>query len=248
MTSAAKRKYVSKSNQEELLKSFYDNLGNDDDAFLGHKFVLQEEEGFESDTSSISDESYGGIEQAVAPDVADEPAVALVVDEPAVAYVANELAVALVADEPLVADVPAVDPLTDEPVVAPVFVPAEGLADEPDQDQEPPKKQKFRNLDAVLDESNYKHLPSHQKCTFKYSDAKKTMQLNWQTVPNEANLRQCYATNILRYIPGPRGVAKRLQTPLESFKLFFTNEMVDMIVRYTNCCIQPILQRVAPVY
>ena len=102
MASATKKKYVSKNNQEELLKSFYDNLGNDDDAFLGHKFVLQEEKGFESDTSSISDESYGGTEQAVAPDVADEPAVALVVDEPAVAYVANELAVALVADEPLV--------------------------------------------------------------------------------------------------------------------------------------------------
>ena len=163
MASAAKRKYVSKSNQEELLKSFYDNLGNDEDTFLGHKFVLEEEEDFESDMSSISDESDGGIEQAVAPDVADEPAVALVVDEPAVAYVANELAVALVADEPLVADVPAVDPLADEPVVAPVFVPAEGLADEPDQDQEPPKKQKFRNLDAVLDESNYKHLPRQRK-------------------------------------------------------------------------------------
>ena len=156
MASAAKRKYVSKSNQEELLKSFYDNLGNDEDTFLGHKFVLEEEEDFESDMSSISDESDGGIEQAVAPDVADEPAVA---------YVANKLAVALIADEPLVADVPA---------VATVIVPAEGIADEPDRDQEPPKKQKFRGLDAVLDESNYKHLPSQRKRTFKYY-AKKTM-------------------------------------------------------------------------
>ena len=71
MTSAAKRKYVSKSNQEELLKSFYDNLGNDKDTFLGHKFVLEEEDDFESDMCSISNESAGGIEQAVAPDIAD---------------------------------------------------------------------------------------------------------------------------------------------------------------------------------
>ena len=213
MASAAKRKYILKSNQEELLNSFYDNLGNNEDIYLDHKLILEEEEDFECDMSSISDESDGGIEQAVAPDVADEPAVALVVDEPAVAYVANELAVAFVADEPLVADVPAVDPLADEPAVAPVIVPTEGVADEPNRDQEPPKKQKFRILDAVLDESNYKHLPSQQKCAFKYSDAKKTMQINWQTVRNSANLRQCCAANILRQIPVPQGVVKRVQTP-----------------------------------
>ena len=46
MASFAKRKYVSKSNQEDLLKSFYDNLGNGEDTFLGHKFVLEEEEDF----------------------------------------------------------------------------------------------------------------------------------------------------------------------------------------------------------
>ena len=159
---------------------------------MGHKFVLEEEEDFESDMSSISDESDGGIERAVAPDVADEPAVGLAVDEPAVAYVANELAVALVADEPLVADIRAVDPLADEPAVAPVIVPADSVADEPDRDQKPPKKQKFRNLDAVFDESNYKHLPSQRKRTFKYSDAKKTMQINWQTVPNETILCRKY--------------------------------------------------------
>ena len=182
MASTAKGKYVSKSNQEEPLKSFYDDLGNNENTYLGHKFTLEEEEDFESDMSSISDESDGGIEQAVAPDVADEPAVALVADEPAAAYVATEIAVALAADEPLVADVPAVDPLADETAVAPVVVPAEGVADEPDRDQELPKKQKLRSLDAVLDESNYKHLPSQRKRTFKYSDATKTMQINWHTV------------------------------------------------------------------
>ena len=73
------------------------------------------------------------------------------------------------------------------------------------------------------------------------------MQINWQTVPNEANLRQCCAANILKHIPGPRGVAKTVQTPLESFKLFLKNEMVDMILRYTNDCIQFVSERFAPV-
>ena len=105
MASAAKRKYVSKSNQEELLKSFYNNLGNDGGTFHGHKFVLEEDKDFKSDISSITDESDGRIKQAVAPDVADKP------------------------DVVLVADVPAVDPLADKPAVAPVNVPAEGIAD-----------------------------------------------------------------------------------------------------------------------
>ena len=59
MASAANRKYISKSNQEELLKSFYHNLRNDKDTFLGHKFGLEEEEDFESDVSSISDKASG---------------------------------------------------------------------------------------------------------------------------------------------------------------------------------------------
>ena len=73
------------------------------------------------------------------------------------------------------------------------------------------------------------------------------MQVNWQTVSNEANLRECCAANILRHIPGPKGVAKRVRRLLESFKLFFTNEIVDMIVRFTNDCTHPVLERFAPV-
>ena len=60
-------------------------------------------------------------------------------------------------------------------------------------------------------------------------------------------MRQICAANILRHIPGPRGVAKRVQTLLKSFKLFFANEMVDMIGRYTYDCIQPVLERFAHV-
>ena len=132
-----------KSNQEELLKSFCDNLGNNEKTFLGHTFVLKEEEGFESDMPNNISKSDVAIEQVEAPGVANEPAVALV-DKPAVAYVANELPVALVPGEPLVADVPAVHPLADEPAVTPIVVPAEGIAYEANRDQEPQKKQKVQ--------------------------------------------------------------------------------------------------------
>ena len=36
-----------------------------------------------------------------------------------------------------------------------------------------PKKQKFKNLEEVLDEDNYVDLPTQRKCTIKYADAKK---------------------------------------------------------------------------
>ena len=34
--------------------------------------------------------------------------------------------------------------------------------------------------------------------------------------------------------PGPRGAAKYSRTPLEAFQLFFSDEMVENIVKFTN--------------
>lgn len=40
------------------------------------------------------------------------------------------------------------------------------------------KKQKFENLDKVLDDDNYVDLPAQRKRTFKYADAKNIMKIN----------------------------------------------------------------------
>ena len=43
--------------------------------------------------------------------------------------------------------------------------------------------------------------------------------------------------------PGPRGAAKSAKTSYDSFHLFFTNEIIEKIVKYTNQTIEPVLKR-----
>ena len=56
------------------------------------------------------------------------------------------------------------------------------------------------------------------------------MAINSNTNPENGNLQLRGAENILKNVPGPRGAAKYLQTPIESFILFFTDGMVNNIV------------------
>ena len=113
--------------------------------------------------------------------------------------------------------------------------------DEPMSVAELPKKQKFKNLDEVLDENKYIDLPVQRNRTFKYSDAKKTMEIKWETNPNQV-LHQRGAVNIMKHRPGPRGAAKRAQSPIEAFNLFFTDEMLEKVVMYTNNAIEPAME------
>ena len=69
------------------------------------------------------------------------------------------------------------------------------------------------------------------------------MQINKQTVSNEPNFRQNEAPNILKHAPGPRGAVKRVQTPLDAFKSFFTCKVGVMIVKNTNNSMRPVLKR-----
>ena len=86
-----------------------------------------------------------------------------------------------------------------------------------------PRKHKFKNLDEVLNETNYVDLPAQPDLSFSYTDARKTMPINWNTNPENRNLRLRRAENILKNVPSPRGTAKHIQTPIESFRLFFTD-------------------------
>ena len=106
-----------------------------------------------------------------------------------------------------------------------------------------PKKQKFKNLDEVLDEDNYVDLPTQRKRTFKYADAKNALKINWETIPSQQSLQPRGAVNILKHKPGPRGTAKQVQTPLQSFNLFFADEMLEKVMMYTNSSIEPAMER-----
>ena len=93
---------------------------------------------------------------------------------------------------------------------------AEGVdeaIEEPETIDEPlpvvrPKKQKFKRLGEVLDDDKYIDLPNQESRVFKYTDAKKTMTINWETDGNQNFLHQRGTANIVKNKPGPRGIAK----------------------------------------
>ena len=69
------------------------------------------------------------------------------------------------------------------------------------------------------------------------------MKINWETIPSQQTLQPHGAVNILKHKPGPRGTAKQVQTPVLSFNLFFTDEMLEKVVTYTNNSIEPATER-----
>ena len=55
MATKAKRKYVSKNDQAEMLKAFYDDLGDNENTFLRHRFPDEDGVDAESDSSDNDD-------------------------------------------------------------------------------------------------------------------------------------------------------------------------------------------------
>ena len=71
---------------------------------------------------------------------------------------------------------------------------------------------------------------------------KNPVKIKWQTVPREPALQPRGAENIMKNRPGPPGLAKRVKTSLQLFKLFFTDGMLGKIVLYTNNSIEPAME------
>ena len=74
------------------------------------------------------------------------------------------------------------------------------------------------------------------------------MKIKWHNNSEDTKLQQRGAKNILKHTPRPHGPAKRVQTPLESFSLFFSKEMINNTVKYTNQNIKPAMERFADVF
>ena len=110
-----------------------------------------------------------------------------------------------------------------------------------------PKKEMFKNLDTVLNEDNYANLQPQENRKFLYSDAKKTVNITWNTV-SDRNVHRRGAENIYKDVPGPRGAAKYAKTPVEAFTLSSTKGIIKNIVRYTNAVIQPAIERFSDLF
>lgn len=98
------------------------------------------------------------------------------------------------------------------------------------------RKQKFGSSTDALDESKYVDLLPQRQITYPYTNVKKTIMAKWMTVKNNDSLgaNTTPVASILKHIPGPRGAARRFRTTLDAFKLYFTEEMFEKIVTYTN--------------
>ena len=201
MASRPKRKFVSLREREGLLQQFYDDIEGDQEQFLGHAFVGEEDS--DSDFVESGDNDVQDANNEERKDIG------------------NDTENFDAADNDIIG--------------------------EDEEEEELPRKQKFKNLDEVLDESKYADLPPQPDLSFSYSDAKKTMQITWNAIPENGNLQHRGAQNILKNTPGPRGAAKYVQTPIEAFRLFFTDNMVNNIVRYTNYAIRPVIERFSDV-
>ena len=79
-----------------------------------------------------------------------------------------------------------------------------------------PRKQKFKNLDEVVNEKNYDELP--QQKNFQASVETKDKKFCIKYTTNKLN--KTPSQNILKHAPGPRLAAKRAQTPSEVFFFF----------------------------
>ena len=96
-----------------------------------------------------------------------------------------------------------------------------------------------------MNDDKYIDLPNQDSRVFKYTDAKKTIVINWETGGNQNFLRQPGTPNIVKNKPGPIGIAKQAQTPIDIFNLFFSDKMFEKIVTHTNDVIETAMERFA---
>ena len=108
-------------------------------------------------------------------------------------------------------------------------------ADKEEVQKNLPRKQKFKNLDEVVNEKNYDELPQ-QKLSQKTMETKdKKFRIKYTTNKPVNQLNKTPSQNILKHALGPR---------LNSFRgifLFINQEMLNTIVENTNTVIETFL-------
>ena len=108
-------------------------------------------------------------------------------------------------------------------------------ADKEEVQKNLPRKQKFKNLDEVVNEKNYDELPQ-QKLFQKTMETKdKKFRIKYTTNKPVNQLNKTPSQNILKHALGPR---------LNSFRgifLFINQEMLNTIVENTNTVIETFL-------
>ena len=107
--------------------------------------------------------------------------------------------------------------------------------DKEEVQKNPPRKQKFKNLDEVVNEKNYDELPQQKKFQTTVETKDKKFRIKYTTNKPVNQLNETPSQNILKHALGPR---------LNSFRgifLFINHEMLNTIVENTNTVIETFL-------
>ena len=108
-------------------------------------------------------------------------------------------------------------------------------ADKEEVQKNLPRKQKFKNLDEVVNEKNYDELPQQKKFQATVETKDKKFRIKYTTNKPVNQLNKTPSQNILKHALGPR---------LNSFRgifLFINHEMLNTIVENTNTVIETFL-------
>ena len=99
-------------------------------------------------------------------------------------------------------------------------------SDEDENVREVRRKQKFYNIEDVMDPKNYQSLPDQQDETFvwKARDKNDPKIYKWETKVNHQG--RVASSNVLRNQPGPTRIAKQCASIHEFFDLYITDEMI----------------------
>lgn len=98
-----------------------------------------------------------------------------------------------------------------------------------------PRKQKFKNLDEVMDESKYEALPAQPIESHKWKPSRRdeeSKEYSWTTDFNSQG--RAPRRNVLSNRPGPSPQAKQCSTTDELFDCYVTEGMFDGVAELTN--------------
>ena len=98
-----------------------------------------------------------------------------------------------------------------------------------------PRKQKFKNLNEVMDESNYDPLPQQADATYTWNPSAnddESKPYTWTT--NFFRQGRVPRNNLIGNHPGPSREGKQCTAVKQLFDRFITAEMINRIVRFMN--------------
>ena len=135
---------------------------------------------------------------------------------------------------------------SDDEEEIPAVSESESEGEEGDEEYEQlPRKQLFKTLDECCGETNYQHLEvqNQENKSYTYTSADKKFTREWHTKKERGVSGRAANQNILRGAEEPRGKAKVAKTPVEGFKLFITDKMIQDVVNKTNKNIRNFMTR-----